>query len=100
MAVEGAVALVAETADDLLLKRTFPRYTEKRTEALKDCILRLRENYLKNLKIKEAFILAGTGDADTSKILSDRVELNVKLKELFRQRGSASKGRKEGEENG
>ena len=62
--------------------------------------LGLRENYLKNLKTKEAFILAKPGDAATSKILSDGVGLNVKLKELFRERGCASKGRKEGEEDG
>jgi len=85
----------------LLLKRAFPRSdAEKRKKALKDCILRLRENHLKNLKVKEAFILAEPGDADTSKILSDGVELNVKLQDIFRQRGSASKSRKESEQNG
>ena len=45
MAVGGVVALAEKTADDLLLNWTFPRYAEKRKEALEDCILILRENY-------------------------------------------------------
>ena len=45
MAVGGVVALAEKTADDLLLNWTFPRYAEKRKDALEDCILILRENY-------------------------------------------------------
>lgn len=82
----------------LLLNRAFPPTDPlEKKKALKDCILRLRENYLKNLKIKEAFILAEPGDADTSRILTDGLELNVKLKDVFKQRGSASKSQEESE---
>lgn len=85
----------------LLLGKTFPcRDDEERQKALKDCILRLRENHLKGLKVKEAIVLSGPDCQDTAKILENGIELNLKLKQLFKEIGATRMGKKGGEGNG
>lgn len=83
-----------------ILTKSFPSVSsEEKQKALKDCILRLMESYLKGLKVKESIILAGQSGDDSTKILENGIKLNLKLKELFKQRGMLT-GNKGGGENG
>jgi hypothetical protein len=84
-----------------LSQKAFPYSDDMgRQKAIKDCILRLQENYFRDLKIKEGIMLAELHNLEeASKILENGIKLNMKLKELFTQRRSGTR-RKEAEENG
>ncbi|MBI4330694.1 MAG: DNA primase [Chloroflexi bacterium] len=69
-----------------LLGRTFPASApEERQKALKDCILQLRERYLKSLKVKESIVLAGPPGDDQPRII-ENIKTNRELKELQEKR--------------
>jgi DNA primase len=65
---------------DALVSRTFP--SEKIEERYTDCVLRLRERYLRNLKRKQEEILALEAESgDRSAVLAKLEELGIEINE-------------------
>ena len=60
---------------------------------LADCVLRLREEYLRGLKVKQAAALAeAVGDgAGVARLEEDGIETNAELKEVFTRRAKATR---------
>ena len=70
------------------MKKVFPPADDKERElALADCVRRLRERRLRNLKAEEGLLLSeaeASGRADELAILQEKgVELNRGLREVF-----------------
>ncbi len=85
--IKGAVVPELQEYLSSLLGKKIPLPAEEdRKKASKDCILRLHEYRLKNLKIKEGIALAHPEGPGDPKILENGIELNTKLKKLFEQK--------------
>ncbi|MDP2719382.1 MAG: DNA primase [Dehalococcoidia bacterium] len=87
---------------EYLSKIKFPFTDEPgKQKALKDCILRLRENYFKDLKYREGILLSNLNNKDdATKVLADGIALNVKLKELFTEKKATTRHQRGTIENG
>ncbi len=58
---------------------------------LADCVLRLREDYLRGLKMKQAAALAEAVGTDVARIEENGIETNAELKEVFTRRARATR---------
>jgi DNA primase len=78
-----------EQVDHLLAQELLANRIEERCA---DCILRLREDFLKDLKVKRKHALSSAseeGSDDAARLTEDDVEVNNQLREVFAQKARA-----------
>jgi DNA primase len=89
-----------EHLDSLITKNLPPASETERQHSFTDCILRLREKFLRNLEIKKEALLAleaesGGTAAELAKLQEQGIEVSIQLGEVFAQKGQRRSGAKE-----
>jgi len=85
---EGIDPVLREQVDSLASRSLLDNQIDKK---LADCVLRLREEYLRSLKMKQASALADAAGADIARLKEDGIETNTELKEVFNRRARATR---------
>lgn len=82
--------VLREQVDSLASRDLLDNQIDKK---LADCVLLLREEHLRGLKMKQAEALAEAGGAgaDIARLEEDGIETNTELKEVFTQRARATR---------
>jgi len=86
---------------DLLINRNLPPASQtERQQSFTDCILRLREKFLRDLEAKQAEALASEAEsggtaAELAKLQEQGIEVSIQLGEVFAQKGQQRSGAKE-----
>ena len=81
-----------EHLDSLITRNLPPASETERQYAFTDCVLRLREKFLRNLEIKKEALLAleaesGGTAAELAKLQEQGIEVSIQLGEVFAQKG-------------
>jgi DNA primase len=88
-------ATLKEHLDALLSKALPPLNEEEQEQALRECVYRLQERWLKDLKAKEERLISDAqaegGTAELEEIQQLALKLNTQLREVFLQRKSKLK---------
>ncbi|MCK5433794.1 MAG: toprim domain-containing protein, partial [Dehalococcoidales bacterium] len=89
-----------EHLDSLITRNLPPASQTERQYSFTDCILRLREKFLRNLEEKQAEVLAleaesGGNAAELAKLQEQGIEVSIQLGEVFAQKGQRRSGAKE-----
>ncbi len=89
-----------EHLDSLTTRNLPPTSQTERKYSFTDCILRLREKFLRNLEEKQAEVLAleaesGGNAAELAKLQEQGIEVSIQLGEVFAQKGQRKSGAKE-----
>jgi DNA primase len=89
-----------EHLDSLTTRNLPPTSQTERQYSFTDCILRLREKFLRNLEIKKEAVLAleaesGGTAAELAKLQEQGIEVSIQLGEVFAQKGQRRSGAKE-----
>jgi hypothetical protein len=89
-----------EHLDSLTTRNLPPASQTERKYSFTDCILRLREKFLRNLEEKQAEVLAleaesGGNAAELAKLQEQGIEVSIQLGEVFAQKGQRRSGAKE-----
>ena len=89
-----------EHLDSLITRNLPPASQTERQYSFTDCILRLREKFLRNLEIKKGAVLAmeaesGGTAAELAKLQEQGIEVSIQLGEVFAQKGQRRAGAKE-----
>jgi len=87
---QGLDATLQEHLDALLTKALPPLNEEEQEHALRECLYRLQERWLRDLKAKEEWLLSDVQSegsaAELEEIQQSAVRLNTQLREVFLQR--------------
>jgi DNA primase len=88
-------ATLKEHLDALLTKALPPLNEEEQEHALRECVYRLQERWLRDLKAKEEWLISDVqsegGAAELEEIQQLALKLNTQLREVFLQRKSKPK---------
>ncbi len=89
-----------EHLDSLTTRNLPPASQTERKYSFTDCILRLREKFLRNLEEKQSEVLAleaesGGNAAELAKLQEQGIEVSIQLGEVFAQKGQRRSGAKE-----
>ncbi|MFC1962930.1 toprim domain-containing protein, partial [Chloroflexota bacterium] len=103
VSVEDLDVPLREHLEGLLGRDLPPMDLKEREEGLKDCQLRLKERFLRNMKLKESFLMHeadAAGDVDkVARLQEEVVELSISLHKVILERsrvpGAKAKGRLE-----
>lgn len=92
--------VIWEHLDSLITKSLPPTGQTERGYALTDCILRLREKFLRSLETKKEAVLAleaeaGGTAAELAKLQEQGIEVSLQLGEVFTQKSQRRSGAKE-----
>lgn len=87
--------VLREQVDSLTSRSLLDNQIDKK---LADCVLRLREEYLRGLKMKQAAALAEAvgDDAGVARLEEDSIDTNAKLKDVFTRRARATRSVRDG----
>ncbi len=87
---QGLDATLQEHLDALLTKALPPLNEEEQEHALRECLYRLQERWLRDLKAKEEWLLSDVQSegsaAELEELQQSAVRLNTQLREVFLQR--------------
>ena len=91
---------MGEHLDSLITRNLPPASQTERQHSFTDCILRLREKFLRNLEIKKGAVLASEAEsggtvAELAKLQEQGIEVSIQLGEVFAQKGQRRAGAKE-----
>ncbi len=93
---QGLDTTLQEHLDALLTKALPPLNEEEQEHALRECLYRLQERWLRDLKSKEEWLISDVQSegnaAELEEIQQLAVRLNTQLREVFLQRKSKPKG--------
>ncbi|MBA7653307.1 hypothetical protein ES703_61155 [subsurface metagenome] len=89
-----------EHLDSLINRNLPPASQAERQHSFTDCILRLREKFLRDLEAKQAEALASEAEsggtaAELAKLEEQGIEVSIQLGEVFAQKGQRRSGAKE-----
>jgi len=92
---QGLDTTIQEHLDALLTKSLPPLSEEEQEHALHECVYRLQERWLRDLKAKEEWLISDVQSdlsaAELEEIQQLAVRLNTQLREVFLQRKSKPK---------
>ena len=87
---QGLDATLEEHLDALLTKALPPLNEEEQEHALRECLYRLQERWLRDLKAKEEWLISDVQSegsaAELEELQQSAVRLNTQLREVFLQR--------------
>ena len=89
-----------EHLDSLITKHLPPSSQTEHKYYFNDCILHLRENFLRSLEIKKEAVLASEAEsggtaAEMAKLQEQGIDVSIQLGEVFAQKGHRRSGAKE-----